>query len=446
MAKHEYFGTDGIRGRVGQWPMTSDFVLKLGWAAGKVLARAGYGKVLIGKDTRISCDMLEAALIAGLSASGVDVHLLGVMPTPAISYLTHAMRKQAGIVISASHNPYFDNGIKFFSSDGYKLADELEDEIEQQLSLPITSVGSDELGRLMRLVDIKDRYIDYCKSTIAEGMSFKGLKIIVDCANGATYQIAPKIFRQLGAEVIEKCVEPNGVNINLNCGATHPEFVREQVLKHHADVGIAFDGDGDRVIMVDHAGNIVDGDALIYLIVLHRIANKAMKGGVVGTVMTNYGLEEALAAHNIEFIRTAVGDRHIMEELIKRRWFLGGEPSGHVVCMETSTTGDGMITALQVLAAMQQKSCSLAELTAKFKKYPQVIINVMVQKKDDPEQLPQLQAEIARLQSELKNGGRICLRRSGTQPVVRVMVEGGNAAQVKEMADHLATVVSNELG
>ena len=317
LSQRKYFGTDGIRGRVGAWPITPEFVLKLGWAVGKVLARAGYGKVLIGKDTRISGYMLESVLEAGLSAAGVDTHLLGPMPTPSIAYLTRTLRAQAGIVISASHNPYYDNGIKFFSSQGYKLPDELEISIEEQIEQPMTTVDSAELGKAVRVIDAPGRYIEFCKSMVSSHVVFNDLKIVIDCANGATYHIAPSIFRELGAEVIVIGVEPNGLNINFECGATHPEHVRECVLQEKADLGIAFDGDGDRAVLVDHQGNILDGDELLYVIVEHCLDLGTMKGGVVGTVMTNFGLEEALGKRGIEFTRVPVGDQHIMAELLR---------------------------------------------------------------------------------------------------------------------------------
>ncbi len=440
-SQRKYFGTDGIRGKVGTWPITPEFVLKLGWAVGKVLARAGYGKVLIGKDTRISGYMLESVLEAGLSAAGVDIHLLGPMPTPSIAYLTKTLRAQAGIVISASHNPYYDNGIKFFSAHGYKLPDALEISIEEQIEQAMTTVDSSELGKAVRVVDAPGRYIEFCKSTVSSQVTFRGLKIIVDCANGATYHIAPNIFRELGAEVIEIGVEPNGLNINFECGATHPEHVRDRVLQEKADLGIAFDGDGDRAVLIDHQGHILDGDELLYIIVEHCVELGTMKGGVVGTVMTNFGLEEILNQRKIEFTRVPVGDQHIMAELLKRNWQLGGEPSGHIVCSETTTTGDGIVTALRVVSAMCQKQLPLAELRKKFKKYPQIIINVRVTKEGDPNQLPEIKSAINQVERELGKKGRVLLRCSGTEPVIRVMVEGEDATQVKKLAEQLALLV-----
>jgi phosphoglucosamine mutase len=443
--KRKYFGTDGIRGRVGVSPVTAEFVLKLGWAVGKVLARKGYGKVLIGKDTRISGYMFESVLEAGLSAAGVDTHLLGPMPTPAIAYLTRTLRAQAGIVISASHNPYYDNGIKFFSAQGTKLPDEIELAIEEQLDQPMTTVDSAELGKALRIVDAPGRYIEFCKSTVSSDINLNGLKIVVDCANGATYHIAPNVFRELGAEVEELGVEPNGLNINFECGATHPELLRKHVLESKADLGVALDGDGDRLIMVDHLGNILDGDELLYIVVKNKLEFGHLRGGVVGTVMSNLGLEEALATHNIEFVRVAVGDRHIMAELAKRNWHVGGEPSGHIICSDAITTGDGIISALQVLSAVRHKQDSLFNLKKDLCKYPQILINVKVANHDDPNQIKNIQNAITHAENSLGKNGRILLRRSGTEPLVRVMVEGKDLNQVKRIAESLAGVVQKEL-
>jgi phosphoglucosamine mutase len=443
--ERKYFGTDGIRGRVGVWPITAEFILKLGWAVGKVLARQGYGKVLIGKDTRISGYMFESVLEAGLSAAGVDIHLLGPMPTPAIAYLTRTLRAQAGIVISASHNPYYDNGIKFFSSQGMKLPDELEAAIEEQLGMNMTTVDSVELGKAIRIVDAPGRYIEFCKSTVSSDISLSGLKIVVDCANGAAYHIAPNVFRELGAEVIEMGVEPNGLNINLDCGAMYPDILRQAVVKENADLGIALDGDGDRVIMIDHQGNILDGDEMLYIIVKHRQELGALKGGVVGTVMSNFGFEQAMYDLNIDFTRVSVGDRHIIAELIKRKWNLGGEPSGHIICFESATTGDGIITALQVLSAMSHSSKSLVDLKQGLQKYPQILVNVKVNENSDPNQKPRIQHALQDAQHQLGKGGRVLLRRSGTEALVRVMVEGEDESRVKELANQLAVVVREEL-
>jgi len=441
----KYFGTDGIRGRVGVPPITADFILKLGWAVGKVLARKGYGKVLIGKDTRISGYMFESALEAGLSAAGVDIHLLGPMPTPAIAYLTRTLRAQAGIVISASHNPYYDNGIKFFSAQGNKLPDDLEIAIEEQLEKAMTTVDSAELGKAVRIDDAPGRYIEFCKSTVSSEVSFNGLKLVVDCANGATYHIAPNVFRELGADVVELGIEPNGLNINLNCGATHPEALQKKVLEERADLGIGLDGDGDRVIMVDNRGNILDGDGLLYIIAKYRQELGVMKGGVVGTVMSNIGLERVLQGMNIEFIRVPVGDRHISTELQKRKWHLGGEPSGHVICSDAITTGDGIITALQVLSAMQHKNETLFDLASGLHKYPQVLVNVKVSEICDLDHKPRIQSVLKDVEGELGLTGRVLLRRSGTEPLVRVMVEGEDEVRVKFLANQIAEIVKEEL-
>lgn len=440
-----YFGTDGIRGRVGTWPITAEFVLKLGWAVGKVLARQGSGKVLIGKDTRISGYMFESVLEAGLSAAGIDTHLLGPMPTPAISYLTRTLRAQAGIVISASHNPYFDNGIKFFSAQGTKLPDELELAIEDQLEQPMTTVDSAELGKAVRVMDAPGRYIEFCKSTVASNVTLNGLKMVVDCAHGAAYYIAPNVFRELGAEVIEMGVEPNGLNINLECGATHPELLRQRVLELQADVGVALDGDGDRVVMVDHRGHILDGDDLLYIIVKDMIAQGSSPQGVVGTVMSNLGFEQAMKQWKLEFVRVPVGDRYVISELAQRRWYLGGEPSGHIVSMEMTTTGDGIITALQVLAAMRQQNQTLADIRQGLQKYPQVLLSVKVTKPDFSIDTPRIQQAVKEVEQQLAQKGRVLLRRSGTEPVVRIMVEGEDEKHVKQLADHLVAVVESDL-
>lgn len=439
-----YFGTDGIRGKVGVWPITPEFVLKLGWAIGKVLARQGNGKVLIGKDTRISGYMFESVLESGLSAAGIDTHLLGPMPTPAIAYLTRTLRAQAGIVISASHNPYYDNGIKFFSSQGTKLADGIELAIEEQLEQPMTTVDSAELGKAIRVMDAPGRYIEFCKSTVSSDIILNGLKIVVDCAHGAAYHIAPNVFRELGAEVIEIGVEPNGLNINLNCGATHPEVLRQQVLEHHADLGVALDGDGDRVVLVDHQGQLLDGDELLYIMAKHQSTQGHFKGGVVGTVMSNLGLELALKELKIELVRVPVGDRYIISELAKRQWYLGGEPSGHIVSREMTTTGDGIITALQILAAMRDQHLSLAEMRSGLKKYPQILLNVKVAHQDYSLERPNIVKAVKEVEAALGSNGRVLLRRSGTEPLIRIMVEGINEAEIKRLADGLAKVVSAE--
>jgi phosphoglucosamine mutase len=441
----KYFGTDGIRGRVGSPPITAEFILKLGWAVGKVLARKGYGKVLIGKDTRISGYMFESVLEAGLSAAGVDIHLLGPMPTPGIAYLTRTFRAQAGIVISASHNPYYDNGIKFFSAQGSKLPDDLEIAIEEQLDKPMTTVDSADLGKAVRIDDAPGRYIEFCKSTVPSDITLTGLRIVVDCANGAAYHIAPSVFRELGADVIDIGVEPNGLNINLNCGATHPEVLQKHVLAEQADLGIALDGDGDRVIMVDHEGNILDGDQLLYVIAKDRLQQGKLHGGVIGTLMTNLGLEHVLEKLGIPFARVPVGDRHVISELSKRKWFLGGESSGHIICLDLTTTGDGIITALQVLAAMQHSKTNLSELKLGFNKYPQVLINVQITESYDLNENLRIQQAVARVENELGNTGRVLLRPSGTEPLVRVMVEGKDEVRVKRLAQELAEVVKEEM-
>lgn len=441
-----YFGTDGIRGRVGVWPITPEFVLKLGWAVGKVLARQGNGKVLIGKDTRISGYMFESVLESGLSAAGIDTHLLGPMPTPAISYLTRTLRAQAGIVISASHNPYYDNGIKFFSAQGTKLPDEMELAIEEQLEQEMTTVDSAALGKAVRVVDAPGRYIEFCKSTVSSDVTLNGLKIVVDCAHGASYHIGPSVIRELGAEVIEMGVEPNGLNINLDCGATHPEALRKQVLHHKADLGIALDGDGDRVVMVDHLGHILDGDDLLYIIAKDRSERGVLEGGVVGTVMSNFGFEQAVRSLGIDFVRVAVGDRHIMSELAKRGWHLGGEPSGHIVCLKTSATGDGIITALQVLASMRQQHLPLAEIRKGLTKFPQVLLNIKVSDPSANIDIPHIQQAVKDIESSLGGKGRVLLRRSGTEPLIRVMVEGEDEKKVNKFAEQLADLVKEEFG
>ena len=441
MAK-KYFGTDGIRGRVGDYPVTADFMLKLGWAAGRVLGTSGRDRVIIGKDTRISGYMFESALEAGLSAAGVDVRLLGPMPTPAIAYLTRTLHACAGIVISASHNAYADNGIKFFSSEGTKLPDEVEHAIEAELEKEMVTVESNSLGKAERVSDAAGRYIEFCKSTIPLTLSLKGLKIVVDCANGATYQVAPSVFDELGAEVVAIGVDPDGLNINQDCGSTQPELLQEIVLDHQADLGIALDGDGDRVIMVDHKGNLVDGDELLFIIALSRQKEGHLNGGVVGTLMSNLGLEHALQSHDIAFARANVGDRYVLELLKQSSSMIGGESSGHIICLDRTTTGDGIVSALQVLAAMVKSGKSLHELKGGMSKYPQRMINVPLTKKIDLDNTPAVQAAVKSAEQRLAGRGRVLLRPSGTEPLVRVMVEGEDAAQVNEEADNLASVVA----
>ncbi|WP_210397055.1 phosphoglucosamine mutase [Motiliproteus sediminis] len=437
----KYFGTDGIRGRVGEFPVTPDFVLKLGWAAGKVFSRRGQSKILIGKDTRISGYMFEAALEAGLSAAGVDSLMLGPMPTPAIAYLTRTFRADAGIVISASHNPFEDNGIKFFSANGTKLPDEIEAAIEAQMDLAMTTEAPASLGKARRIEDAAGRYIEFCKGTVSRDMSLKGLRIVVDCAHGATYHIAPKVLSELGAKVYEIGSSPDGTNINEACGSTSPEMLSRIVVAEGADLGVAFDGDGDRVVMVDHEGRVVDGDELLLIMALEMHAEGMLCGGVVGTQMSNFGLELALKQHDIPFIRAKVGDRYVMEELLKNDWQLGGESSGHLICRQLTTTGDGIVAALQVLRAMVLQDRPLAELAAQMNKLPQHMINVRLSEKGDPTRLPAVQAAVAEVEAKLNGEGRVLLRPSGTEPVVRVMVEGQDLEMVCGLTEELAGAV-----
>ncbi|MBP8219938.1 MAG: phosphoglucosamine mutase [Aeromonadaceae bacterium] len=434
----KYFGTDGIRGLVGEFPITPDFVMKLGWAAGKVLAKQGTRKVLIGKDTRISGYMLESALEAGLSAAGIKAVLLGPMPTPAVAYLTRAFRAEAGVVISASHNPYYDNGIKFFSQDGTKLPDEVELEIEAELDQPMSCVESAKLGKASRIDDAPGRYIEYCKSSFPGELSLDGLKIVLDCAHGATYHIAPSVFRELGAEVIAMGCTPDGLNINAGVGSTEPEALVARVLAEQADLGIAFDGDGDRVMMVDQTGYLIDGDEIIYMIARDQRAQGKLSGGVVGTLMSNLGLELALQELEVPFCRAKVGDRYVMEMLKERGWRLGGENSGHVIHLDHATTGDGIVAALQVLQAMMHQRCDLQTLRSGMRKFPQVLVNVRFTASQDPTLDADVLAEVARAESELAGRGRVLLRKSGTEPLIRVMVEGEDAALVNSLAQRIA--------
>ncbi|MEM7254930.1 MAG: phosphoglucosamine mutase [Pseudomonadota bacterium] len=445
MGERRYFGTDGIRGEVGQHPITADFVLKLGWAAGRVFASDGRGSVLIGKDTRISGYMFESALEAGLSAAGVDIRLLGPMPTPAIAYLTQTLHAQAGIVISASHNPYYDNGIKFFSGDGTKLPDEMEMRIEAQLDETMVTVPSQELGRVDRVVDAAGRYIEFCKSTAPYWLSLRGLKIVVDCANGATYDIAPNVFVELGATVIRMGTEPDGLNINDGCGATAPDQLAKAVLDNSADLGIALDGDGDRLIMVDNHGEVLDGDELLYIIATGRKAENRFRGGVVGTLMTNLGLEEALRGLNIPLKRAKVGDRYVLEVMKETGWTLGGETSGHIICLDRMSTGDGIVASLQVLIAAVISERSIHELKSGMHKYPQVIQNVKMPSRVDVTELPQVQAAVRNVEETLGDSGRVLLRLSGTEPLVRVMVEGRERGQVSDLAGQIADTVQSAL-
>lgn len=444
----QYFGTDGIRGAVGTSPITPDFMLKLGWAAGTVFAQKGgaRNKILIGKDTRISGYMFEAALEAGVTAAGVDINLLGPMPTPAIAYLTRTLRAQAGIVISASHNSFEDNGIKFFAGDGSKLPDDIEFAIEEQLSKTISTVPPQALGKASRVTDAAGRYIEFCKSCVDSDLQFNGLKVVLDCAHGATYHIAPSVFEELGASVTAIGVSPDGLNINANSGSTSPELLVETVLKEGADIGIAFDGDGDRVIMVDHLGNVVDGDEILYVIARDRRRQNIDFGGVVGTSMSNLGLEQALDSLDIPFARSAVGDRYVMRELLERGWSLGGESSGHIICLDRTTTGDGIVSALQALSAISSNQSSLAELIAKLNKYPQSMVNVRITDSADIAGSKAVQKAVKDVEAKLGSKGRVLLRASGTEPVVRVMVEGEDAAEVLKLAEELAEVVEKEVG
>ncbi|CAD6510116.1 phosphoglucosamine mutase [Candidatus Profftia tarda] len=441
MSKRKYFGTDGIRGTVGYCPINPDFVLKLGWAAGKVLARHGSRKIIIGKDTRISGYMLESALEAGIAAAGVSTLLTGPMPTPAVAYLTRTFRAEAGIVISASHNPYYDNGIKFFSINGTKLPDELEETIEAEMEKPLICVKPSELGKARRLIDASGRYIEFCKSTFPVDLSMSGLKIVVDCANGATYHVAPKVFCELGATVITIGCEPDGMNINKECGSTDVRKLQSSVLETKADIGLAFDGDGDRVIMVDHLGNTFDGDQILYVITRESLRQGNLKGGAVGTLMSNMGLELAFKQLGVPFERAKVGDRHVLEMMIKKGWNLGAENSGHVIVLDKTTTGDGIVAGLQVLAAIVRNQIPLHFLCSSMNLFPQVLINVDFYGSYDPLQKEIVKAITAEVEADLGGHGRVLLRASGTEPLIRVMVEGENVDQVKEMAYRIADVI-----
>lgn len=441
MSNRKYFGTDGIRGKVGQYPITPDFALKLGWAAGRILAKDGVKKVLIGKDTRISGYMLESALEAGFASAGVATAFTGPMPTPAIAYLTRTFRADAGIVISASHNPFYDNGIKFFSTEGKKLADSIELEIEAELEKDIDCVESKQLGRASRITDAAGRYIEFCKSTFDHELSLSGLKIVVDCANGATYHIAPKVLRELGAKVIKIGCEPDGVNINENCGATDVRALSKRVIDEQADLGFALDGDGDRIIMVDHEGRKIDGDQIIYIIAREALRQGQLKGGVVGTLMSNMGLEIALKNLGIPFARAKVGDRYVLEKLIEKKWRLGAENSGHVLLLDKTTTGDGIIAGLQVLSAMVRNDMSLSDLCSGMIMLPQVLINVHYTEKSDPLKNSAVKLAIEQVEKELNGNGRVLIRKSGTEPLIRVMVEGSEEAEVQKLAERIALAV-----
>ena len=441
----EFFGTDGIRGRVGKFPMTAETVMKLGWAAGMVLASKGNREVLIGKDTRISGYLFESALEAGLASAGINSRLLGPMPTPAVAYLTSTFRAAAGIVISASHNPFYDNGLKFFSTEGSKLPDEIELEIEAMMKQEMTTVDSKDLGRARRVDDAAGRYIEFCKSTFPSDLRLGGMKIVVDTANGAAYHIAREVFDELGADVVAVGAEPNGTNINKECGATAPDNLRAHVLLERADVGIALDGDGDRLIMVDHRGEIVDGDEILYVLARARQNDGNLHGGVVGTLMTNLALEHALDEMSIPFARAGVGDRYVMELLRKEGWELGGENSGHIICLDRVTTGDAIVAALAVLAVMKSTGDSLSKLRADMQLYPQVLLNVPVSKKVDLSEHDEIQTAVENAEKTLGDSGRVLLRPSGTEPLVRVMVEGKVANDVQRICQQVAKAVGDAL-
>lgn len=446
MKTKRYFGTDGIRGKVGEEPVTAEFMLRLGWAAGKVFLTQGRGRVLIGKDTRISGYMFESALEAGLASAGMDVLLLGPMPTPAIAYLTRTFNANAGIVISASHNPYYDNGVKFFSGEGKKLDDEVEYAIERELDSTMQMVESKHIGKVSRIEDAAGRYIEFCKSCFPSDYNLKGKRIVVDCANGATYHIAPSVFRELGAEVIEVGVDPDGFNINQQVGSTTPEVLAKKVLKEEADFGVALDGDGDRVIMVDHMGDVVDGDELLLIIAVWRKQSGSLDGGVVGTLMSNLGLEKALQNQNIPFARAAVGDRYVIAELQNRNWKIGGESSGHIICLNLTSTGDGIITALQVIAATECLGKNLHKVKKMMEKYPQCMINVKCRQGITIESIQPVNDAVKATEKKLNGKGRVLLRPSGTEPVVRVMVEGEDRELVEELVKELAEVVEQAVG
>ncbi|MAN50395.1 MULTISPECIES: phosphoglucosamine mutase [unclassified Marinimicrobium] len=441
----QYFGTDGIRGQVGEPPITPDFMLKLGWAAGRVLVDrfSGPNMILIGKDTRISGYMFESALQAGLINAGVDVGLLGPMPTPGIAYLTRTFQAQAGIVISASHNAYTDNGIKFFSGNGTKLPDDVELAIEEQLNQPMTT--AERLGKARRIEDASGRYIEFCKGTMPWGFSLQGLQIVVDCANGATYHIAPSVFSELGAKVIPVATDPNGTNINRGCGSTKTDLLKEKVMELGADLGIAFDGDGDRVMFVDHRGEIVDGDELLYIIADYQHRYSGGCDGVAGTLMSNFGLELGLKKIGVPFERAKVGDRYVIEKMRQNGWTLGGESSGHIVCSNVTTTGDGIISALQVLLALTTMGESLNKIKKGMNKMPQTMINVHRSRQIDLDKDATIKAAVASVEDKLAGTGRVLLRPSGTEPVVRVMVEGEDKAKVKELCQELAATVEKAL-
>lgn len=437
----KYFGTDGIRGRVGEYPITPEFCLRLGWAVGRVFSRQGESHVIIGKDTRISGYMLESVLESGLVSAGVNVSLLGPMPTPAVAYLTRTLRADAGIVISASHNPYYDNGIKFFDRHGNKLPDQVELEIEAQLEGEIACVDSDRLGKAVRVGDAPGRYIEFCKATVNRGFSLRGLNVVLDCAHGATYHVAPGVFEELGADIDVIGHAPNGTNINDGCGSTRPQALVARVRETGADVGIAFDGDGDRVVMVDAQGEVVDGDELLLIIAEHRARLGQLAGGVVGTVMSNFGLERACARLGIPFDRAKVGDRYVLELMKEKGWQLGGETSGHLLCLDLTTTGDAIVAALQVLAALVEQQRSLNDLKQGMVKLPQTMINVEVPNPAAQAACPSVTRAVQAMDTRLCGRGRVLIRPSGTEPVIRVMVEGEDPDEVRAIAEELAGVV-----
>ena len=439
----KYFGTDGIRGRVGEAPVTPDFMLKLGWATGKVFAKKTGSRptVLIGKDTRVSGYMLESALQAGLVAAGANVKLVGPLPTPGIALLTRSQKADAGIVISASHNPYYDNGIKFFNGQGSKLSDELELQIEAMIDSPMETVDSDQLGKASRIADAAGRYIEYCKSTFPDELSLKGLKIVIDCAHGATYNIAPGVFSELGADVTSMGAEPDGYNINQGVGSTEPEALQQRVMEEGADLGVAFDGDGDRLQMVNREGQLLTGDDVLYILAMHRLATGGSDSGVVGTLMTNMGLELALEQSGLRLARAKVGDRYVKELMVAEGWSLGGESSGHIICGNLSTTGDGVIAALQVLAAVVASGRSLSQLTSGFTPLPQVLVNVRIKKGFDIEAHQAINDACERVEQALIGRGRLLLRPSGTEPVIRVMVEGDETVAIDSLANEVAEAI-----
>jgi phosphoglucosamine mutase len=446
MSDRKYFGTDGIRGKVGENLINPEFVMKLGWAAGKVLAGNGTNKVIIGKDTRISGYMLESALESGLSAAGINIGLLGPMPTPAIAYLTKTFRSEAGIVISASHNPYYDNGIKFFSADGTKLDDDIELAIEAEMDKPMQCVASDKLGKAVRIADAAGRYIEFCKGNFPSNLSLKGLKIVVDCAHGATYHIAPNVLSELGAEVIEIGTEPDGLNINRKVGATSMKAIVDCVIKNKADLGFALDGDGDRIMLVDHHGNVIDGDQIVYIIARDALKSGKLNGGVVGTVMSNLGLEVALSTLGVPFERSKVGDRYVLELLRQKGWSIGGEGSGHVLNLDAASTGDGIVAGLQVLAAMINANMTLNELSRGMTKFPQTLINVRFNQGDAPLSAEAVKNSVLEAEAALGERGRVLLRKSGTEPLIRVMVEANDAADSRKWAEHIADAVRKATG